>query len=99
MSKSSPSTRAVHSPLEINIGLHYYMFAEKYAVADPRHANSEAVRDAKNRMIEAGLLQSQYGAKDNEVDMLPTPALEVWVNALCDVPWPILRWVIPGKDD
>lgn len=86
-------------PLEIMIGLHYWTTPGPYAANEPSHANSPAVCEICRNFIERGLLveglsdrAKKYGAAYES-----TEALGVWVNALCDVPFPIQKWIIPDS--
>jgi hypothetical protein len=81
-----------HSPLEIQIGLHYWTKPGVYAADDERHSGSSAVREIKKSMIAAGLL-----APGDPDDVKATDALGVWVEAICAVPWPVKIWVIPTE--
>lgn len=45
------------TPLQIKMMLHYYAIAEPYGAQDPRHAESETVKEQRRILIEAGLLE------------------------------------------
>jgi hypothetical protein len=83
------------SPLKILIGLHYWTTPTPYAEHEPDHASSPAVQEAVQDFIKGGLLversvPSEYGSKYEATD-----ALRVWVEALCNVRWPVQVWVVP----
>lgn len=82
-----------HSPLTLMIGLHYYCMASKYAEGDQAHANSQAVNEIKDRMIAKGLLEIAGS------DVRKGSALTAWVEAICSVPFPVVRWVIPEEGE
>ena len=67
-----------------------------YAEHDPGHAESPAVAEIVQGFLDAGLLRkrseaSQYGSLYEATD-----AMRVWVEGLCNVPWPEQRWVLPN---
>jgi hypothetical protein len=82
------------------IGCHYHAVAEKYAARHPEHGESPAVKEIKARMVEAGFLRpvtSDEVEAYGDIDYAPTAGLHQWVEALCNVPWPEQRWVLPKK--
>lgn len=86
------------TPLHLNIALHYHACISRYAEHDPPHANSIATRKYKQDLIDAGLLKDRTDPEPDRYtrDLLPTDALEIYVRALCAVPFPVQRWVIPS---
>ncbi len=44
--------------LQIQMMLHYYAIAEPYAMRDPAHANSQAVRQQRATLVTLGLIVS-----------------------------------------
>lgn len=78
------------SPLRIEIALHYYTIPGDY---DPERLDAPAVKEAIQDYIEAGLLQvsAREGQRFEGVD----EALSVYVEALCSVPLPVLKWSMP----
>jgi hypothetical protein len=90
------------SPLMISIGLHYWTSPGDYAENDPEHANSPAVRDCIDFMLDAGMLRPN---DDTDKGRRPakyraTDALKAWVlDGLCEVPFPERTWIIPWKRD
>lgn len=84
------------SPLEINIALWYRCRAGDYGKGNgDDNYNAPAVQSAFKGMVDAGLLAlSPAGC---EATYYATPALEVYVAALCSVPLPIQQWVIPKR--
>lgn len=90
--------KMVHAPLELLIAVHYYYSnGEKYVGYNTEHDNSEAVRLIKARMVEAGLL-CEVSHPGPTADYERTDALVVWIEAMCSVPFPIQKWVIPEKE-
>jgi hypothetical protein len=86
------------SPLEIMIGLHYWTTPAEYADHDCAHQESPAVQEVLADFVARGLLRNldvpnQYGGT-----YASTEALEVWVNGICDVPFPVQKWVLPSTD-
>jgi hypothetical protein len=73
------------SPLHIQLAIHYLTLNTPYAEHEPEHANSPAVREFTQQLIDAGLLTENYKA---------TKGLSVYVDALCKVPLPIQRWIM-----
>lgn len=82
------------SPLEISIALWYHCRPGDYGkgTGDDNHT-APAVQSAIKGFMDAGLLAvCRPGA---ERVYCGTPALEVYVDALCRVPMPVQKWVIP----
>jgi len=80
------------SPLEICIALHYWTTVGDYSPDNVEHANSSSVKDCLRRMKACGLLSSP--GRDG-ANFGSTEALGVYVEALCKVNWPVMKWVIP----
>lgn len=80
------------TPLQIRMMLHYYAIAEPYAADDPRHGHSAAVFEQRQSLVDASLIEtdehsgSGYKATDRGV---------AYVEALCALPLPIKKWVMP----
>lgn len=84
------------SPLEIKIALHYYCHPGDYDGGEGPHFESSAVRRMHIEFVERGLLRRVDGEPaEGEAHWTAAPALEVYVDALCAVPWPVQEWVIP----
>lgn len=79
------------------IGLHYWTASTKYAADDPMHANSPAVKEAVEDFINAGMLKRRDEPTEYGSEYEGTDALRVWVEALCDVRWPVQVWVVPDS--
>jgi len=81
-------TEHILSPLKIGILLHYYCRVDDY----PRmHVPSVCV--IIDEFCRLGLL---YPNHDNEgVRFKKTDGLDVYIDAICSVPLPIKKWVIP----
>lgn len=80
------------SPLEISIALHYWVSPEPWK----RGSENWTELDGKivQSMIDAKLLEYQGSNLSGN-----TPAMRAYVEALCDVPWPEIRWVVPTGAD
>lgn len=87
------------SPLKIMIGLHYWTTPTEYAAHDDSHRKSGAVREALADFVNGGLLVKRDKPNEYGGTYKPTDALGAWVEALCNVPWPVQVWVIPSKPD
>ena len=92
------------TPLEIEIGLHYWCSADG-DVFDEIRRDAPAVREALNDMEAAGLIQRTVIGSQKSALYERTDALGVWVKALSAIPWPVQQWVIcivvapPALDD
>ncbi len=75
------------SPLVIKIGLHYWTSPTDYGF------DSTAVREAHEAFVSAGLLEKLAEPNKHGAMYKPTPGLDMWVKALCSVPWPIQKWI------
>lgn len=86
------------TPLEIAMAVHYVTKAEPYAVHDPNHAHSQAVRDITDRWCNIGYLAPATGdLLKAGCDYEPTDALRLYVDTLTRVPLPEKQWVIPSS--
>jgi hypothetical protein len=90
-----PGTMA--TPLEISTGLWYYTRPGDYGLDNgDRNFNAPAVRETFKRFVDAGLLchcsTGEQNYKANE------PALKAWVEALCSVPFPVVKWVVEPQE-
>jgi hypothetical protein len=83
------------TPLEICIALHYWTHTTDYGRDNGDHNfSASAVVAQRDQMVEAGLLILGTGERTvRNYDI--GPALETYVNALCSVPWPVQKWVMP----
>lgn len=77
------------SPLEIRIALHYYAFVDDYRGEESRLKIDEICND----FVRRGLLR--LATTDEHRRFVGTDALNLYVEALCNVPFPVQRWVIP----
>lgn len=86
-----------HSPLEIQIALHYWARPERYAWREPEHAGSGKVTEIKQRLADLGLLRSLPSRADHtSADYeAVSDAMSAYVEALCRVPYPVCKWVMP----
>lgn len=81
------------TPLHIEIAMHYHCRTGQYEMVTTnetrrRYADDLADAGLLTRVPDAGSLAIvAYGA---------TPALAVWIKAICSVPFPVQWWVIPA---
>ena len=81
------------TPLEISIALHYWTRPGDYGAGAPDfNIDAPAVIEQRQQMVNAGLLV-QVNAPGRRYDA--GPALECYVTALCNLPWPVQQWVMP----
>lgn len=77
-------------PLDIEIGMHYCVSGGRFARAGaPEAQRTEAC------MADAGLLRWN----DKQQCFEATDGLHMWLQALCHVPFPEQRWVMPEVDN
>ena len=87
------------TPLHIRIALHYYILSTTipYAENESAHRYSSATREYTQHLVAA---MASWSAWDDYAEYTGhLKALGVYVEALCSVPWPVLRWVIPNAFD
>lgn len=84
------------NPLTIMVALHYWTTPGEYSEHDQGHAKSPAVGEAVKRLIEAGLLMRSKSL--HRAPWETTPAMRVWVEGLCNVPFPVQQWVLPKQE-
>jgi len=75
------------SPLQIEVALWYHTRPGNYDIGDIW--GSEHI-DCHSLLVEFGLL-----SRDERGNFHGTEALHVYAEALCNVPYPDQRWVIP----
>lgn len=80
------------TPLQINMLLHYYAIAEPYAVREQEHANSPAVHEQRHILVNWGLIKVDI---TNPSGFSVTDKGLVYVEAICNIPLPVMRWEIP----
>lgn len=80
------------TPLQIVMMLHYYAIAEPYAYRDPCHANSEAVRKQRDRLVSFELIEPDPNSRSG---YRATERGVAYVEALERTPLPIKKWVMP----
>ena len=82
--------------LQVSMMLHYYAIAEPYAMRQPEHANSLAVRNQRLDLANAGLLEVIPDTDDrHQVGWRCTEKGHAYVDAVCAVQVPICKWVQP----
>lgn len=88
------------SPLEIEIALWYYVRPGDYGKGpgSDNNFNAPAVQNALQRFVEAGLLKAHVPNDDLPQKFHNTDGLRVYVEALCSIPWPEQRWVLPAQE-
>lgn len=79
------------TPLQIKMILHYYTIHAPYAEDDPLHANSPAVMQQRNCLASDNLIE----ACNSPSGYRTTERGEAYVNALCAMPLPVSKWVMP----
>jgi hypothetical protein len=77
------------TPLGIEILLHYYTTPGQYRDGD---FSAPAVSEALRHFADTGLLRGNH--RDGYTS---TEATEVYVGAICSVPAPVQKWVIPSE--
>lgn len=81
------------TPLHIRMMLHYYAIATPYAEHDPFHASSIAVAEYRGHLIQSGLIEEDLKSPSG---YRSTARGRAYVEALCDMPLPIQKWVMPS---
>jgi hypothetical protein len=80
------------TPLQIRMMLHYYAISAPYAVDNPQHADSLAVREQRQRLINDELIEPDETSGSG---FRATDRGDAYVEALCAMPLPIKKWVMP----
>jgi hypothetical protein len=81
------------TPLHIKMLFHYHAVAEPYAMRHPEHANSAAVEEYRNDLLSANLIEPSDNSGSG---FTTTERGRVYVDAICSVPWPVQKWVMPN---
>lgn len=81
------------TPLQITMMMHYYASAAPYALDDPTHANSPAVKSQREKLVNVGLLQE---CPDCLSGYRTTTRGDAYVDAICKLPLPVQKWVMPN---
>jgi hypothetical protein len=77
-----------HSPVQIEVALHYW-----YRVDDhPKVFDTTAYAEAAGWLVRAGLLTTVT----DRPYFIKTEGLQLYIEALCAVPWPKKVWHMPG---
>lgn len=78
----------------ITLAIHYWTTPGPYAPDNPNHANSPAVRTWHAELLRAGLIirEADNYTANNE-------AMRVYMDALCNVPFPVQKWVMPDDSE
>jgi hypothetical protein len=79
------------SPLQIQIGLHYYSCAGEF---EPHRFYAPAVQEALKDFVAGGLLEKLDEPTEHGATYKPTDGLRTWCRALCSVNWPVRVWQI-----
>lgn len=80
------------TPLQLTMMLHHYAIAEPYAKGDPDHANSRAVREQRQLLINDELIEPDEMSGSG---FRATDRGRAYVEALCAMPLPVKKWVMP----
>lgn len=84
------------TPLQIKMMLHYYAIAAPYSKEDEDHANSPAVTEQREWLLNADMLRySSKSSSESSSGYEVTERGEAFVDALCSLPLPVSKWVIP----
>lgn len=82
------------TPLEINMAIWYRCRAGDYGKDNgDNNYDAPAVQSARLGFFKAGLLA--LSPPGSEANYYGTDALGVYIDALCSVPLPVQKWVIP----
>jgi hypothetical protein len=82
------------TPLQITMMLHYYAIAEPYALRQPEHADSPAVREQRIVLIGDDLLTREH---DDVRGYRVTERGQAYIDALMAMPLPVCKWTIPPQ--
>jgi len=86
-----------NSPLTLQILLHYWTRPFDYAHNDPTHQNSPAVQSLLESFVSADLLARNTDLCEHQgARYIAGPALSTYITAICNVPFPVQVWKIPG---
>lgn len=85
------------TPLEISIAIHYCCRTDDYGDGNgDKNFSAPAVQEAIARFMAAGLLKENKGTS-KPYFTADRDALGTYVQALCDVPLPVQKWVVQLK--
>ncbi len=76
------------TPLEIEILLHYHCTDNEF-----KNPDAPAVKEAHNKFVSAGIL----ARREDGTHFRISKALDLYIQALCDIPVPIQVWIMPTK--
>ena len=79
------------APITIKIIIHYYVTPDSGC----DYRDSQEFRSNVDMLINVGLLKET--GKEKRKYTAVRGACEVYLNALCEVPFPELKWVIPSE--
>ena len=83
----------LYSPLTLMILLHYHTTPKPYAEHEPAHADSPAVREAVNKLIQEDMIEPR-----NEPGLYRTSGRAAFfIEHLMNIPFPEQCWVIPDN--
>lgn len=80
------------TPLHWQMLLHYYAIAEPYAAHDPGHANSLAVKDYTDELLESDLIRHDPSSGSG---YRTTDRGEAMVDHIVNLPLPEKVWRMP----
>lgn len=81
----------IRTPLKMQMLLHYYAIAEPYAIRQPEHANSVAVREQTLELIHQELL-IQDSLQESGYSV--TEKGKAFIAYVMDMPLPIKAWAM-----
>lgn len=81
------------TPLQITMMLHYHALAQPYALHEPQHARSPAVFEQRSSLIRDEMLALD---PDSMSGYRVTERGRAYVEALCALPLPIKKWIMPA---
>jgi len=87
------------TPLHINILLWHHTRAEPYAKYEPDHRNSPVVAAYRHDLQEAGLIKPDPQEHPEGIEgsgWITTDKGRAYVDALCSLPLPECKWIIPN---
>lgn len=84
-----------YPPLFIMMMLHYYALPGPYAENEPRHQASTACQKFHEQMVREQLLRRLDEPDNYGCGYEITQKGRAYVDALCVMPLPVAKWVIP----
>lgn len=88
------------TPLHLQMLLWHHTRAEPYAKHEPDHAASPVVAACRRDLLEHGLIEPDPRAHPKGVEgsgWTTTAKGRAYVDALCSLPFPVCKWIIPNE--